>query len=142
MRDQLKAINGIRTRFVGAFVRYGKKSAYKGPDLTTVLLQNIRAIGTGESMTDHLWFSLTKGFESLGELQEGDEIQFDARVTSYIKGYRGWNEERAWENPPRTDYRLSHPTKFAKVNQTKYVAPMLTPYQEMPGWKGAQRGTE
>ena len=31
-------------------------------------------------MTNHIWFVMTKDFEALGELKEGDKIEFHARV--------------------------------------------------------------
>ena len=64
-------------------------------------------------VTDHLWFNDTKGFRGLGELIEGDIIQFDARVRPYVKGYvspRRYIDER------ELDYRLSHPTKMKKLH--------------------------
>ena len=66
----------------------------------------------GKKVTDHIWFSMTKGFEKLGELTEGDPIQFDARVKEYIKGYNGYREETRWEKPVEKDYKLNNPTKI------------------------------
>jgi len=39
------------------------------------------------------WFNHTKGLEKLGELEEGDLIQFDARVKPCWKGYMCGREE-------------------------------------------------
>ncbi len=55
-------------------------------------------------VTDHLWLNVTKGFKALGTLYPGDVVAFDARVTSYLKGYEGEGE------PQELDYRLSRPT--------------------------------
>jgi len=85
----------------------------------TLLLRDVVMVETGEKATDHLWFNLTKGFEALGELNEGDVIEFDARVKSYQAGYRGRDIERELDNPPRTDYKLSHPTKIEKREATQ-----------------------
>jgi hypothetical protein len=30
---------------------------------------------------------MTKGFDALGELKQGDRIEFHARVKEYVKGY-------------------------------------------------------
>ena len=116
-RIGLAKINKARTRFAGTFERYGKKTGWKGREEKTVLLKNIIATDSGESVTDHLWFNLTKGFEALGELQPGDVIEFEARVTTYKKGYWGYNEERRCENPPRTDYKLERPTRITKKDR-------------------------
>ena len=114
-RKKLRRQEGQRKRFSGTFVRYGTKPAWSGPEPDiTLLLKGVVMVETGELVTDHLWFNLTKGFEALGELSEGDVVYFDARVKSYRAGYRGRDIERALYNPPRIDYKLSHPTKIEK----------------------------
>ena len=116
MRNKLKSINGKRLRFCGTFDRYGTKSNWHGFPETTILLKDIRIIpktDKDEIISDHLWFSMTKGFEKLGGLNCGDLISFEARTTPYVKGYVNYREgidERS------TDFRLSHPTKFSKLN--------------------------
>ncbi|MGE5621287.1 MAG: hypothetical protein ACM3U0_01805 [archaeon] len=115
MRGRLKDMNGERRTFYGEFVRLGVKSGYKGTE-ETVLLKNIYDT-SGTFITDHLWFNLTKGFEKL-DLKPGDRVQFDARVTSYTKGYKGryagiLNPSKAKE---RSDFKLSHPGKIVKLN--------------------------
>jgi hypothetical protein len=109
-RDELKKLNDIRTRFKGTFERYGIKTNWNGYPEKTILLKNI-SNSAGRNVTDHLWFNLTKGFESLGELEAGDIVSFDARVSGYAKGYvnhREGMDERQW------DYKLSFPTKIAR----------------------------
>ena len=91
MRKELQDINGTRKRFIGTFVRYGSKKAFKGAPITTLLFTNIRDAG-GKFYSDHIWFTTTKGFEKY-EFKEGDNVCFDARVKSYIKGYRGYRED-------------------------------------------------
>lgn len=103
----------VRETFQGEFVRYGLKSGWHGQD-KTILLRNIKR-KDGKIVSDHLWFNFTKGFSNLGELQEGDIIQFDARVKEYEKGYKGWREDVY--KPIEIDYKLSHPTKIMKVNK-------------------------
>ncbi len=117
MRHDLRKIDNIRSKFKGTFVRYGKK--YFGVhETTTLLFSNITAIDTGQIMTDHLWFNLTEGFRGLGELNPGDTIRFEARVTKYVKGYRGYRED-VYDKPVEVDYKLSHPTKVQKVTVTE-----------------------
>ena len=92
MRNQLRQLNGVRNTFTGTFVRYGFKSSYRGRPKTTLLLKDIKD-KLGNVKSDHLWFNLTKEFDAL-PIEEGDRLQFDARVTEYIKGYRGWDWKR------------------------------------------------
>lgn len=117
VRQELKQIENQRMRFKAIFERYGKKHAYRGADITTILLREIRIFETGEQITEHLWFTQTKGFESLGELKEGDCIEFDARVTTYIKGYHGRREDVY--KPSYKDWRLSYPTKIRLYTEGK-----------------------
>lgn len=114
MRKELKKLNHIRKTFVAIFDRYGTKPNWHGFSEKTILLINIKSI-EGEMLTDHIWFSLTKGFEKLGNLTKGDNIQFDARVKKYIKGYAGYREDVRSEKPLKKDYKLSHPTKIKIV---------------------------
>lgn len=111
MRKELKKMNEERTSFVGVFERFGIKNGFKGPE-KTILLINIKDLN-GKNITDHLWFNYTKGFQKLGELKEGDVIQFDARVKKYEKGYKGYRDDVFY--PPVEDYKLSHPSKIIKL---------------------------
>jgi len=110
MRKELGNINGTRKRFIGTFVRYGTKSAYRGAPITTLLFSNIRDVH-GKVYSDHVWFTTTKGFEQYN-FNEGDNVCFDARVKEYWKGYRG-NREDVF-SPVTKDYKLSHPNKIVK----------------------------
>lgn len=111
MRKKLQEIDQVRATFTGTVERFGTKSSY-GYTKPTLLLVNVKN-AAGEVVTDHLWFNLTKGFESLG-LCTGDTVQFDARVRPYTKGYRGWRDD-VYDKPVEKDYKLSHPTKLVKV---------------------------
>lgn len=64
--------------------------------------------------TDHLWF--TKG-KSWDECKEGSGVRFEARISSYIKGYKGHDFMRQLENPQTKDYRLESPTKVKVLAQ-------------------------
>lgn len=105
MRHLLKAQEGERSTFRGTVARFGTKPAYRGPDLPTVMLSNIED-ANGQVVTDHLWFVIRKRLSGLA-LQIGDTIAFDARVTSYTKGYMGMS----------IDYQLSYPTNIRKVEK-------------------------
>jgi hypothetical protein len=112
MRKSLEKINEVRSTFIGTFSRSGVKSSF-GYTKPTLLLVDVRDQSTGEIVTDHLWFNLTKGFEALN-LSSGDVVQFDARVKPYQKGYLGRRDD-VWDKEPEIDYKLSHPTKIKKV---------------------------
>jgi len=114
-RSGLGAHADERLRFRGFFVRYGQKRAFRGPPLATLLFRDVCLAENGQQMTDHLWFNETKGFKALGPLKEGDCIEFDARVTHYMKGYRGRREDIY--KPTYKDWRLSFPTKIARNSQ-------------------------
>lgn len=101
---------GCRERYSGRFKRFGTKAGYNGGVDTTVLLVEIKD-AQNRFVADHLWFNYTKGFQSL-ELKEGDIVEFDARVSDYVKGYvhdDDFIDERT------VDYRLSYPTKIRKM---------------------------
>lgn len=111
MRSKLKSIGSEdRHTFTGTFKRTGWKSGYRG-DVQTVLLLNVKD-SKGNVVTSHLWFNLTRGFESANPM-EGDIIQFDARVDSYYKGYMGYREDVY--KPIEKDYKLSRPTKVVNL---------------------------
>lgn len=120
MREKLKEIHRTRTRFSGVFVRFGEKNGYQGRTIRTVLLKDITS--GGEVMCDHVWFVCGKQLAAL-DLKEGDEIDFNARVTAYTKGYKGRREDVY--KPLERDYRLSFPTKFRKREKEPTAQPGL-----------------
>lgn len=114
MRKELAGEKNNRRKFRATFVRFGKKVNFKGFSEETVLLKNIIDIATATLVADHLWFSYTKGFEGIG-LKESVELEFEARVKEYTKGY----VNRALTiNNRKQDYKLSHPTKIIQVPYT------------------------
>lgn len=119
MRKDLEKISGNRTKFIGIFERYGTKTNFKGYPEKTILLKNVKL--NSKTVTDHIWFSMTKGFEALGELKEGEIIEFHARVKEYYKGYAGYREEIQWEKPIELDYKLSHPTKIKRYYENAQI---------------------
>lgn len=91
-----------RGTFTGRFERVGGKDNNR----LTVCLTEIRD-SRNVVVADHLWFNWTKGFKSLGWLNPGDIIQFDGRVTTYLKC--GGN---------KLDYKLSHPSQVKIVERS------------------------
>jgi len=113
MREKLKEIHGVRSTFKAIFVRHGERTSY-GYVKKTLLFQDVRD-SHDRVMTDHLWFTAGKWSDSLN-LEPGDAVQFEARVTQYKKGYRGRRDDDFDDRPPPSiDYRLSHPTKIRKL---------------------------
>lgn len=108
MRERLKSEDGERKKFQGVFSRIGKKVNYKGYTEPTVLLLDVIDQETKVIVTDHIWFTLSKGFERL-KLEPGDVVSFEARIKSYKKGYVN---TRYKINRSELDYKLSHPTKM------------------------------
>lgn len=108
-REALKLINNTRQRFYAVFERFGTKNSY-GYTKRTLLFKDIKN-SKGEVVADHLWFTDCLLWQKLS-LSEGEEVGFDARVKTYIKGYRGRREDVY--NPIRKDYKLSHPTNAFK----------------------------
>jgi hypothetical protein len=107
MREKLASIEGERTEWSGTFSRYGRKTAFRGPPLQTVLLVDVKD-AAGNPACDHLWFNFTKEFAAL-ELQAGERVKFTARVKGYWKGYGGA------ENQTR-DLKLDRPAKIRRVD--------------------------
>ena len=112
MRSKLRDIGSKeRNTFTATVSRFGKKNGWKGP-LDTILLTEVKH--DGKVVCDHLWFTCGKQFKSLN-LKEGDVITFSARVSSYIKGYKGYRED-VYDHPISKDWRLSFPTKVRKMS--------------------------
>lgn len=113
MREELAKRAGLRGLFRCRVGRFGKRKAYKGPPIETVLVRNVRD-GRGDEVTDHLWFDVGKQMRELN-LHPGDEIEFEARVATYEKGYKGRRQDDDLPQPQR-DYELKFPRKFRKLN--------------------------
>lgn len=99
MRNRLRDLEGKRLTFTGSYDRKGTRyNRYANRTAATILLTDIET-EDGNVIKDYAWFSYTKGFQTLGNLEFGDKIQFDAQIKEYEKknGY---------------DYKLSNPTKI------------------------------
>ena len=123
MRKELAHENGNRKKFKALFERLGKKSNYKGYTEETVLLKNIVDVETHKIVADHVWFNFTKGFEKV-LLTPGIQVEFEARVKEYKKGYVNRNYQI---NTSKNDYKLSHPSKIKvmkiAINDQKTAEP-------------------
>ena len=111
MRTTLKKLEQVRKKFRGVFQREGKKTNWHGYAEPTILLRSITD-EAGKVVTDHLWFSKTKTFDALGKLEQGDVVEFEARITPYRKGYVNRHIKI---DQSSTDYKLSRPTKLRIV---------------------------
>lgn len=109
MRKELEKLNNERRQFSAIFERYGTKSGWGAYPIRTILLRDVN--NGVRIVTDHIWFTMTKGFEKLGELKQGDKVEFTARVKEYFKGYVN---NREFIDEQEIDYKLSHPTKIKK----------------------------
>ena len=114
MRKALAKDEGERKKFTGVFIRIGRKINFKGYSEDTILLSNIIDQQSKEMVTDHCWFSYTKGFEAIN-LTEGATVEFDARIKEYKKGYvnRGLKINRQ-----KKDFKLSNPTKIKLIHNS------------------------
>jgi len=99
---------GERKKFQAIFVRFGKKINYHGFAEETILLKNIVDLESNKIVTEHVWFSYTKNFQHIS-LIAGMNIEFEARIKKYIKGYKN---SRYKIDQRTADYKLSHPTKI------------------------------
>lgn len=112
MRTKLRKIgSNARHTFTGVFERTGWKDNYYG-NIQTILLLNVKD-EHGQIVTDHLWFNMTRGFETANPAK-GDILQFNARVSNYIKGYMGYRDN-VYDHPIEEDYKLSRPTKVINL---------------------------
>lgn len=111
MRKHLKEKEGQRLRFSGTVDRYGTKAGYCGVPVPTICIKQLVYADTGQTACDHVWFSVGKQIDQLN-LKPGDRVDFDARISTYTKGYV--NIRQGIDNR-QIDYRLSHPTKLERV---------------------------
>ena len=123
MRKNLKKIEGVRDIFTATFSRYGTRKNWNGFPEKTYLLKDIKD-KEEKIVTDHIWIKDGKRIASLGELNEGDIIQFEARVGQYSKvseieemynGYRWYWKEN--------DYTLKYPSNFVLLKRVEKENP-------------------
>jgi hypothetical protein len=117
MRDQLALIDGERLRFKATVERFGTKPSFRGGPKPTMLVRDVKLLTTEQLVTDHLWFTVGKTIDQL-YLCPGDQIEFDARVGKYLKGYVSW---RDGIDERELDYKLTRPTNFKLLNRSSYA---------------------
>jgi hypothetical protein len=110
MRDNLAAMDGIRTQFRAVFVRLSSRPVWRNMREPVFLLWQIQLIDGGD-VAEHLWCNLTAGFAAL-DPQPGDVLEFTARVRPYHKHIIRWRHGRL-EGP--IDWHLAYPTRIVKV---------------------------
>lgn len=85
------------------------------PPVKTFCLADIQNV-EGIVLADHLWLNWRQTFSTLGELQEGQVVEFVATVTEYEKRrYRGNRKQVAHSGNGGTDYRLSYPANVRVI---------------------------
>ena len=103
---RLKGLNGARLRFRAQIGRFGTQVDYRNNRSTKVLLTNVIRADTGESICDHAWVTQGKSFP---RISEGDAIEFEASIATYIKGHV--NRRKMVDTRSR-DYGLTHPSNI------------------------------
>ena len=112
MRKKLESNKDVRKKFHAVFSRFGKKVSFSGYSDQTILLIDVRDAETQETLTDHVWFAYTRGFENI-PLRPGAKVEFEARIKEYKKGYVN---RRFKIDQSRVDYKLSYPTRIRIIN--------------------------
>lgn len=106
MRAELVKYKDKRLTFTGIVTCFSTKCGNQ----RTVLLKDVRD-ETGNRVSDHLWMDMAHSFEGI---EQGTAVAFNAKVTGYIKGYRGQRDD-GYCKPIQIDYALSRPTKVRKL---------------------------
>jgi len=106
-RKGLKKFDGQRMTVIATVERFGTKKGWQGREEETILLKDVCLKQTGEKLCDHLWFTKGKSWDGT---VSGCDVEFDARVTTYQKGYKGRRDD-VYDRPVEHDYKLERPTK-------------------------------
>ena len=112
-RKALEANEGKRGLYTVELVRTCSKPGYISGS-HPILLKDITD-ETGQIVTDHQWFNMTKGFEQ-ADLKLGDLVEFKATVKKYIKGYKGRRDYILYK-PTKADFMLSRLTNIRKLDK-------------------------
>ena len=128
MRNKVKEIgNKTRERYRATVGRMGIKSnEHKGFPERTILLKDLYLLtdDNEELVTDHLWKTVHKQLKNL-DLKEGDVITFNARVSTYKKGYRN----------KTIDYTLNYMTKIEVIREDRPLQEGEKTSSTEPTWK-------
>jgi hypothetical protein len=117
MRKELGKIEGTRTKFTATISKFGKKNNYRGLPSDTVLFTDVKN-EKEEIIADHIWFVIGKTLSCVMD-NLGKQVSFDARVKSYVKGYKGYREDVYRET--KADYRLSNPTNITILKNEEMI---------------------
>ena len=111
-RKSLVNYESERRRFVARFERYGRRPPIPHePDasLVTLLFSHVRDKETNGFVSQHIWLVEDENLKAVYPLNPGDQVEFEALVRRYRKGY--WGEKSyIFGRPPDYDYGLAHPT--------------------------------
>lgn len=105
MREALAERHGLRGRFTATFTRSGLHTR-GGHPVTRLLFHGVKD-ESGLEVTDHIWFTETPTWRAF-KLQPGETVRFEARVSTYWKGYRG---DRSM------DYKLNNPNRIVVTSR-------------------------
>jgi len=109
MRNELKKKKNQRLKFTGVVKKFGQKRTFTGFSEPTICISDIK-FEDGQPATTHVWFTIGKGISAIN-LVEGDVICFEARISTYTKGYVNY---RDYIDNRETDFKLNYPTKIKK----------------------------
>lgn len=108
IRERLAKFYGQRKTFRATFEAFRKRSGWHEPE-TWILLIDLKT-RDGFYLEDHVWLRVGKRLSNVS-MVKGDEIQLEATVTSYMKGYQGGGR------PQTRDYRLSYPNNIKNITE-------------------------
>ncbi|HPH94296.1 MAG TPA: hypothetical protein PKW33_00365 [Anaerolineaceae bacterium] len=115
MRKTLKDYESQRRRFAARFERYGRRPPVQdepNASLVTLLFSQVRDKETNGFVSHHLWLVEDENLKAVYPLKPGDQVEFEALVKRYRKGY--WGEKPyVFGRPPDYDYGLAHPTEIS-----------------------------
>lgn len=111
MRKELQKKDEQRLKFTAVFGRYGSKINWNGYSETTLLLTELR-YEDGSPAAAHIWLTETKGLRELGPFKQGQQLEFEARIGEYEKGYKYRGKALT---PTKVDFKLNRVTKVRKV---------------------------
>lgn len=110
MKEKLNN-NNKKFLFSGVVSKFILKSNRYRLNVPTILLVDVK-FEDGNFACDHSWFTITKIMGKLN-LNVGDKITFEARVSKYTKGYANYYNgiEKYY-----VDVKLNKPTKIKIIN--------------------------
>ena len=108
MRTELENLKGERRRFRAVVADFGVGRSAKRKE--TILLVDVRLADNLDAVVaDHLWVRKSASF---GAVSLGDNIEFDAEVEPYEKGYLNFQQGI---DETTVDYRLTKPANVRVI---------------------------